>query len=133
MIKEMSDKKLILNWPNLYLLVFPVIFFFTIFWLREASGPYWLHFNLDPTYSYFFNSLNLLNGMAPSHIDHPGTPVQFLGALIIKIASLGSDVDQITDTALRDPEKYIQLISNVIIFLNSLILIVIELIILFEF
>ena len=125
MIKEMSDKKLILNWPNLYLLVFPVIFFFTIFWLREASGPYWLHFNLDPTYSYFFNSLNLLNGMAPSHIDHPGTPVQFLGALIIKIASLGSGVDQITDTALRDPEKYIQLISNVIIFLNSLILFII--------
>ena len=121
----MPDKKLSVSWSNLYLTILPVIFFFTVLWLREASGPYWLHFNLDPTYPYLFNSLNLLNKIPPSHIDHPGTPVQLLGALILKITHLGSSIDQITEKILRDPEQYIQLISNVMIFLNSLVLFII--------
>ena len=111
MINEMPDKKLSVSWSNLYLTILPVIFFFTVLWLREASGPYWLHFNLDPTYPYLFNSLNLLNKIPPSHIDHPGTPVQLLGALILKITHLGSSIDQITEKILRDPEQYIQLIK----------------------
>lgn len=34
----------------------------------------------DPEAAYFLNSLRLLRGLAPVHIDHPGTPVQTLGA-----------------------------------------------------
>ena len=122
MTNEINNKKPVFGWPSLYFLILPVTFFLTIWWLREASGPYWLHFNLDPTYPYLFNSLNLLNDIPPNHIDHPGTPVQFLGMLIMKIAHPGSSVDEITNKILRDPERYIELINQVIIFLNSLVL-----------
>ena len=37
----------------------------------------------DPDYGYLFNSLLLLDGKSPWHIDHPGTPVQMIGALVM--------------------------------------------------
>lgn len=37
----------------------------------------------DPDYAYFINSLLLLRGEGPQWVDHPGTPVQGLGALVL--------------------------------------------------
>lgn len=39
----------------------------------------------DPTAAYLFNSLNLAEGLTPRHVDHPGTTVQLIGALIIRL------------------------------------------------
>ena len=43
--------------------------------------PFWMHF-YDPETIYFYQSLRLLGGHAPLNVDHPGTPVQLLGAVI---------------------------------------------------
>jgi hypothetical protein len=39
----------------------------------------------DPDYGYLFSSLLLIDGKTPWHIDHPGTPVQLLGVLVMKL------------------------------------------------
>jgi len=46
--------------------------------------PYWvLHY--DPEVAYFYSSLRLARGERPLHVDHPGTPAQILGAVLIKV------------------------------------------------
>lgn len=42
----------------------------------------------DPDYGYLFNSLLMLDGHSPWHIDHPGTPVQMVGALLMRLRYL---------------------------------------------
>ena len=52
----------------------------------------------DPDYGYLFNSLLLIDGQSPWHIDHPGTPIQLIGALVMKLRFLlfgtGTDLAQ---------------------------------------
>ena len=66
-------------WPILLLL--PAAFFAAEWWLRAAALPYWLWFNLDPSYAYLIGGLNLLHGLPPAQFQHPGSPVQVLTAL----------------------------------------------------
>ncbi len=44
--------------------------------------PYWIHY-FDPEVFYFYSSLNLLQSTSPIHVDHPGTPLQVFGALML--------------------------------------------------
>src|SRR6185436_2402465 len=67
------------------LFVFPFLLIALYCLIRSVMGPYFFPENLDPDYAYFFNSLNLAVSQSPAHIDHPGTTVQLLGALIIKL------------------------------------------------
>lgn len=39
----------------------------------------------DPEVVYFYNSVDWLDGHTPNHVDHPGTPVQMIGAAIAAI------------------------------------------------
>src|SRR5437763_5181401 len=43
--------------------------------------PFWA-FDYDPEAIYFYQSLRILDGRAPLNVDHPGVPVQLLGASI---------------------------------------------------
>ena len=45
--------------------------------------PYFLDY--DPEYAYLLNSLNLLEMSVPGHFDHPGTPLQEFGALVLLV------------------------------------------------
>jgi hypothetical protein len=38
----------------------------------------------DPEVYFFYDSLRLFLGSAPQNVDHPGTPVQILGALVLR-------------------------------------------------
>ncbi len=71
-----------LSWRGILLLIFPVLLVCEGLQLASVRGPIWLQFR-DPEYAYFFNSLNIVRGNPPEHIDHPGTPLQLLGALVI--------------------------------------------------
>jgi len=57
--------------------------------LRNANGPYWLSENLDPTYAYLLNSLDVANLHRPVHTDHPGTPIQVISGGVIKALNAG--------------------------------------------
>jgi hypothetical protein len=106
------------------LLVLPVMMALTAVFLNDARGPYWLGSNSDPEYVYLLNAANLAGLKGVGHIDHPGTPVQVLGAVTIKIVhffNFSSETDWRTDV-LQRPEYYLKAINMVMLVLNVLML-----------
>ena len=112
------------------LLIIPLFFFFWGKNLHKVSGPNYIttsyrgqHF--DPEYAYLFNSLNIINGIAPWHIDHPGTPLQMLGAMVIKASHPFTNSKSITGFAFTNPEIYltrINFVINILIVLTIFVL-----------
>ncbi len=108
----------------LLLVIMPLVLIVTANYLDNARGPYWLGSNLDPEYVYLLNSLNLARWQGVGHIDHPGTPVQILGAVTIRVVHYFSaplDVDLQTHV-LTFPEFYLNSINNVLTAINVLML-----------
>lgn len=89
-----------------YLFLAPVF----LLWIHHYSfAPPVLHTAFgDPDYGYLLNSLMIVEGKSPNHIDHPGTTVQLLGALVIKILYLfDSSGRDIIDSVLTKPYQYL--------------------------
>ena len=69
------------------IVLFLVIPVFTIIYslsLRYSQGPFYYNSGYDPSYVYLISSLNIAQFKSPQHADHPGTPVQLIGAVILK-------------------------------------------------
>jgi hypothetical protein len=94
------------------LLVLPICFLVSVFWLRHSGGPFWLWYLVDPSYFYLYDALNLVNLNWPGHPYHPGTPVQVFGALVLKAVYPLTGGEAITDAVLADPEWHLRLIST---------------------
>jgi hypothetical protein len=113
----------------LYLIVLPIILFVTASALREVQGPYFLFF-YDPSYVYLINSLNLaqFNGYGVGHFDHPGTPVQVIGAVVVRFYHFfnGINTDMVADV-LERPESYLSAINRSLVFLNCIALLLLGL------
>lgn len=73
----------------------------------SVRGPIYLEINTDPEYAYLTNSLLLAEGKSPIHTDHPGTPVQMLGAAIIKLTHMAAGQGRMRDDVLLRPEMYL--------------------------
>jgi len=104
---------------KLALLALPISFLIISAIMRYNAGPFWLWSNLDPDYWYLIDSLNMINGEWPKHIWHPGTTVQWIGALIIKISHPFSSPDDLKFMVLRNPEHYLSIIGCFFIALNT--------------
>lgn len=87
---------------------------------RIAGGPSWLWFNLDPDYFYLLDAVNVVNLATPGHVHHPGTTVQWLGALILKAVHPLSGGAAIADAVLADPERHLRLIGNAFVVFTGL-------------
>jgi len=96
-------------------LVIPVLSGFFSMGLRNANGPYWLSENLDPSYAYLLNSLDVANLHRPVHTDHPGTPIQVISGGVIKALNAGQSREEMTLNVLSDPEHYLRLLNNLFI------------------
>jgi hypothetical protein len=122
LIQEMHnlrfDKKLIL-------LVLPLVFMIVSLVMRHNAGPFWLWSNLDPDYLYIFDSLNLINLQWPQFVGHPGTTLQWLGALVIKGMHPFDSAAVINQLVLTNPEHYLTIIGRGLILLNTLALILV--------
>lgn len=103
----------------LLILALPCINLISGFILRDHAGPFWLWSNLDPDYWYLLDSLNLINLNWPVHIPHPGTPLQLLGAILIKGMHPFSSAQEITQMVLSQPERYLHVINAALVFLNT--------------
>jgi hypothetical protein len=80
-------------------------------------------YDSDPAYAYLFNGIGVIQGYAPAHVDHPGTPMQVLGGIIAYLnwllASFGGQTTQtFNEAVLANPEQYISAISLAVLFLN---------------
>lgn len=106
-----------------FLIIIPVILFMLSFVYSEAAQPYYLDGRFDPAYFYLLNSLNLaqFSGYGVGHVDHPGTPLQMLGAIVIKVYFLLSGKQEVmVSDVLTGPEAYLRIINVTINFLNCL-------------
>ncbi len=105
-------------------IIFPVLLFITAHILKVVQGPYYLNF-YDPSYVYLINSLNLaqLSGYGVGHFDHPGTTVQVIGAIFVKLYYLISNVkvDIATDVISR-PEDYLWFANKGFVTINCILL-----------
>ena len=108
-------------------LVLPGLFVTAQLYIRSYAGAYWHWYLLDPSYFYLLDGLNILNGNTPGHVYHPGVTVHALNASLIWLSGIfQSDSHEIL--VLTNPERYLDLFSNVAIFLNALSLWVLGLI-----
>lgn len=64
---------------------------------------------------FLLNSLNLVNGVPPWHVDQPGTPLQLLGALAMYLYSKLFSVENITTAVLQDPEHFLLILNSIIV------------------
>ena len=95
---------------RLCLLAIPILALALARIFQAAKGPFWLGSNLDPDYAYLLNGLALAEGQPPGHVDHPGTPVQSLCAVVIRtVASFSghSDATARRLDVLARPEYYL--------------------------
>jgi hypothetical protein len=96
---------------NLVLVVLPALFTALLFAMGAASQPFWQVFNLDPDYYYLTNGLMLVEGLAPTDMGHPGTPVHVFFAVIYRLMHVGEPTGAIVDAVLRNPEHHLRVVT----------------------
>lgn len=98
----------------LALWVLPILFVLSLFIARTASLPFWQAFNLDPDYYYLLNGLRVIEGLSPTDVSHPGTPIQVLIAAVIWVMHPFAPAAQVVDAVLADPEAHLVAATSVI-------------------
>ena len=81
-------------------------------------------FGQDPAYQYLFAGIDILQGHAPAHTDHPGTPVQSLIAMTILLVwsiqrLFGISGQGIFESVLSSPEVYLASVSAILLLLGA--------------
>lgn len=107
----MTDTATAKRWA---LWVLPLVFVAILVAMRGSSLPFWQSFNLDPDYYYLLNGLRIFEGLPPTDISHPGTPVQVLIAAVIRVMYPFASSDQVVDAVLSHPEDVLMASTSVI-------------------
>jgi len=99
------------NFKYLILLI-PVFYLFTGIYFRLILGSPSLR-SIDPDYVYFMTGLNISEGfLKVIHIDHPGTPLQYLVALIFKLTYwLRGHSTPYYEDVLSHPDLYLSIVN----------------------
>ena len=95
-----------------FLLLFPLLFFFSGIYFRLILGDPSLR-SVDPEFVYFMTGLNISEGFFKViHIDHPGTPLQYLVAIVFRITYFlrGNSTEYVEDV-LRHPDLYLSMVN----------------------
>lgn len=109
------------------ILLTPAAVLLTSLLFRWAEAPVYAGprgFDYDPSYVYLLSGLQILNGIEPTHVDHPGTPLQILCASLIFVQwgfefLLGSEFS-INQAVIDHPESYLRTTAITLAFLVSL-------------
>ena len=108
---------------TLLFLVIPILTLVYSVVLRKAEGPFYLNTLYDPVYVYLVSSLNIAQLVSPVHVDHPGTPVQVIGAIVIRLVHLfRSSSGNISEDVLSNPEMYLGIFHLVLVLINCIVL-----------
>lgn len=96
----------------LLLLAIPVLLFLTSLDTIKEREKVWYGAGYDPEYAYLFNSLNVATFRLVGHFDHPGTPMQIYGALVLQGSwLLNHQGESLTKDVLSNPEAYLRLLN----------------------
>lgn len=103
-------------------LILPLALFFTGLLYILITGPYFLR-SADPEYAYLFNGLLIADlKMKIMYFLHPGTPMQCIAAVIIRLVHLFRPGHSMVQDVMLNPELYIRAILLSVAFLNSIAL-----------
>lgn len=109
--------------------VLPVLVFIYAILLRKAFGEGFFMDSWDAQYTYLMNSASLGQGRSITHFWHPGTPVNLVGAILVRIIYFFSpDSIRMTDidtSILMQSDWYLNIMFYFYGILKSLILIII--------
>ncbi|MBD3885020.1 hypothetical protein IFO70_25135 [Phormidium tenue FACHB-886] len=106
---------------HVLIVLLPIAYVITYLDVHGKRGAYYWTPNQDPDYAYLMNSLVLALFQVPQHTDHPGTPLQILGAIVLWISyAVQSLFDptinlDLADQVLMNPELYLTLFNLVLI------------------
>lgn len=77
-------------------------------WTARSITPLWMGGSTDPTYPYVLNALLVAEGRPPALATHPGTPLQVLGAVVLRVThALSGSRLSLKDHVLTDPERFV--------------------------
>lgn len=109
---------------KLFIYIVPLLYLAWFFMRSHLEGPFYLT-RIDPHYPYLLNGLNcaLFEFDRIGHIDHPGTPLQIITGIFIRITHLIAGEGNIADDVINNPEKYLQWSSFYLALIATLILI----------
>ena len=108
MITQVLNKKWIL-------FITPFAYFFLGSYIHQIIGLYSLR-SVDPEYIYFINGLSLANGkLMLGHIDNPGTPLQYLAAMVFRILyELRLQQVPFTEDVIANADLYLRVLNLVL-------------------
>ena len=82
----------------------------------RGVAPLWAGGSTDPSYGYLLNSLMAAEFRVPAKTDHPGIPLDLLGALTLHIRhALSGSALPLRDHVLTDPESFLAAIVFVLL------------------
>jgi hypothetical protein len=108
-------------WRRLAVLAVPAAYLAATAWAAREVHPLWMGGSTDPTYAYVLNSLLVAEGTPPAQATHPGTPLQVLGAVVLRVAHRlsGSALD-LRRHVLTDPEYFTDALCGTLVALITL-------------
>jgi len=102
--------------------VIPLVFILTGIGFFHTLGAYYLR-AIDPEYAYLFNGLTMARfRFELGHIDHPGTPLQIIIALVIWIVQLFNNHQSMVDNVISNPEFYLKITFYIVLSINAIAL-----------
>lgn len=112
----MNNLKQILGERKWLLLVFPFFYFVVAAYFRILMSNPSLR-SVDPEYIYFISGLGIAEGhLKIGHIDNPGTPLQYLIALVFRLTYLfrPGNAAPFTEDVFSNPDLYMATVNLVI-------------------
>lgn len=95
------------------LLALPIAYGAALLIMQSVATPYWLWTNIDPSYFYLFNGLEVALGQTPADFYHPGTTTQLIAGLVLRALHPLAGRDALTDWALSNPERALHAMATV--------------------
>lgn len=104
-------------------LVLPLAFLLAAFLFSRIVGPFYFAYNYDPDYVYLLNGLNLAILQSPEHTDHPGTPLQLLLGLGIRLVNAGIPAPETAANVIAHAEDYLSVANLLIVLAYAAVLV----------
>jgi hypothetical protein len=102
----------------LLMIVVPILGYWSYCNFLKPISPYYQDY--DPEFQYFLNSLAILRGGSYTYIDHPGTPLEIIGTIILLATRIFLQNHQGSFTLyhLQHPELFLELARGLIVVLS---------------
>jgi hypothetical protein len=102
-------------WRNAAFLLIPLFLGLCGLVAGRAVRPLWLGGSIDPSYPYLTNSLLVAELRQPAFVSHPGTPLQLVGAAVLRLHHLAAGSGPLRDAVLTAPDSYVEPIRVVLL------------------